>query len=79
MFSDNKSCIDLSYDPVAFKKTKHILVAGEGLRDFVMRRVTSLRYIAGKLNVADILTKAQAPADFHALMNAYDALVGGAP
>ena len=35
IWSDSKSCIDLSYDPVSFKKTKHILRAAEGLRDYV--------------------------------------------
>ena len=34
--SDSKSAIDLSYDPVSFKKTKHILHAAEGLRDYVI-------------------------------------------
>ena len=78
MFSDNKSCIDLSFDPIAFKKTKHILLAAEGLRDYVARLVLAMKYIAGEVNIADILTKAQAPAVFHALMAAHDALVGGA-
>ena len=76
MFSDNKSCIDLSFDPVAFKKTKHIMLAAEGLRDLVLRLVFVLKYVAGKVNVADILTKAQAPSVFVELMAAHDAIVG---
>jgi hypothetical protein len=75
IYSDNKSCVDLSFDPVAFKKTKHILLAGEGLRDYVMRLVIVLKYIAGSVNVADILTKAQTPAVFTTLMAAHDAFV----
>ena len=35
--SDSKSAIDMSLDPVAFKKTKHILRAAEFLRDLVAR------------------------------------------
>ena len=29
IFSDSKSAVDMSVDPVAFKKTKHILRAAE--------------------------------------------------
>jgi hypothetical protein len=34
---DNKSAIDLAFDPVAFKKTKYILRAANELRDRVAR------------------------------------------
>ena len=37
MRSDNKSVRDLSVDPVAFKKTKHILRSAEYLRDLCHR------------------------------------------
>ena len=37
--SDSASAIALSLDPVAFKKTKHILRAAEFLRDLVAREV----------------------------------------
>ena len=75
IFTDSKSCVDLSYDPVSFKKTKHILRAAEGLRDYVARLVLVLVHLPGKINVADILTKAQATSVFVELMAAYDALV----
>ena len=75
IFTDSKSCVDLSYDPVSFKKTKHILRAAEGLRDYVARLVLTLVHLPGKINVADILTKAQAASVFNELMTAYDALV----
>ena len=77
LYSDSKSCVDLSYDPVSFKKTKHILRAAEGLRDYVAREVLQLLHITGPTNLADILTKAQATAVFVQLMAAYDAFVGG--
>ena len=57
IYSDSKSAIDMSYDPVAFKKTKHILRAAEFLRDLVAREVTKLLHISGTLMLADILTK----------------------
>ena len=75
IFSDSKSCIDLSYDPVSFKKTKHILRAANGLRDYVARQVYEMVFITGSVNLADILTKAQAVAVFNNLMQAYDAFV----
>ena len=51
--SDSKSAIDMSLDPVAFKKTKHILRAAEFLRDLVARDVVRLQHLPGKVMVAD--------------------------
>ena len=59
--SDSKSAIDMSLDPVAFKKTKHILRAAEFLRDLVARDVVRWQHLPGKVMVADLLTKAVAP------------------
>jgi hypothetical protein len=75
IYSDNMSCVKLSYDPVSFKKVKHIILAADGLRDFVARLIFSLEYIPGQLNVADILTKAQAHSVFTSLLQAYDHMV----
>ena len=44
-----------------------------GLRDYVAREVFSMQTIPGSINLADILTKAQAVSVFNALMAAYDA------
>ena len=71
IFTDSKSCVDLSYDPVSFKKTKHILRAAVGLRDYVARQVYVMVHITGRINMADILTKAQAVSVFSELMGAY--------
>ena len=54
--TDNKGVVDLSFDPVAFKKTKHILRAAEFVRDQVLRLVVSFVWIAGVNNVADLET-----------------------
>ena len=35
IYSDSKSAVGMAYDPVAFKKTKHIIRAAESLRDLV--------------------------------------------
>lgn len=75
IYSDSKSAVDLAYDPVAFKKTKHILRAAHGLRDYVARDVYEMIHVAGSINLADILTKAQSVAAFNTLMQSYDAFV----
>ena len=72
---DSKSAIDMTFDPVAFKKTKHILRAAEGLRDYVSRLVYVMIFLTGSANIADILTKPQAVSVFVELMTAYDAYV----
>ena len=58
VWCDSKSAVDLAYDPVAFKKTKHILRAAEFLRDLVQRDVLVVRHLPGSAMLADILTKA---------------------
>lgn len=57
MLTDNKGVIDLSNDPVAFKKTKHILRATQFIRDLCARRVMRLEWISGVQNPADLFTK----------------------
>ena len=47
----------MSLDPVAFKKTKHIMRAAHFLRDLVARRFVEMRKVLGENNVADLLTK----------------------
>ena len=54
----------MAFDPVAFKKTKHIMRAAEYLRDLVARIKVTLDHIEGAVNVADVLTKPQARAVF---------------
>ena len=65
---DSKSAIDMAFDPVAFKKTKHIMRAAEYLRDLVARLKVTLDHIEGSRNVSDILTKAQARPVFLSLI-----------
>ena len=67
-----RAATGVAIDPVAFKKTKHILRAAEGLRDLSAREVIKMTFLAGSINLADIGTKAQAVSVFLALMAAYD-------
>ena len=54
---DNRSAVDMSVDPIAFRKTKHILRAANFVRDLVARRYIEVRHIPGENNVADLMTK----------------------
>jgi hypothetical protein len=75
MHSDSKSAIDMSLDPVAFKKTKHIMRAAHFLRDLVARRFIELCKIAGEENVSDLLTK---PVSLPVFRKLSRALIGAA-
>ena len=68
IYSDSKSAVGMAFDPVAFKKTKHILRAAEFLRDLVARDVVVLKHVSGSVMMADLLTKAVARPMFVALM-----------
>ena len=62
----------LAFDPVAFKKTKHILRAAEFLRDLVSRGVISVEHLPGVVMIADLLTKAVSRAIFTGLIKQLD-------
>jgi hypothetical protein len=69
MYLDSKSAIDMSFDPIAFRKTKHILRAAHFFRDLVARRVFLPKHVAGTENVADLCTKALPRATFTYLVS----------
>ena len=73
IWSDSKSAVDMSRDPVAFKMTKHILRAAEFLRDLVARLVIEVRHLPGRVMIADLLTKAVARVMYHELLRLFDA------
>lgn len=54
---DNKAAIDLAEDPVAFKKTKHIMRHAYEIRDRVARALYVPVFVESALQLADILTK----------------------
>ena len=47
----------MAHDPVAFKKTKHIMRESHYLRDLVARRVYAPEHVASADMLADIFTK----------------------
>ena len=61
----------MSFDPVAFKQTKHIMRCAEFLRDLVSRDVVTLRHVPGRVMIADLLTKAVARAMYLSLMQLF--------
>ena len=69
---DSKSAVGMAFDPVAFKKTKHILRAAEFLRDLVSRGVISVEHLPGVVMIADLLTKAASRAIFTGLIKQLD-------
>ena len=72
VWSDSKSAIDMSFDPVAFKNTKHITRAAEFLRDLVARDAIVLRHVPGRVMIADVLTKAVARSLYLELLRLFD-------
>ena len=42
--TDSKSAVDMAFDPVAFKNTKHVMRAAEFLRDLVAREALTLKH-----------------------------------
>ena len=72
IWSDSKSAVDMAFDPVAFKQTKHILRAAEFLRDLVAREVVTLRHVPGRTMIADLLTKAVSRVIYMELMQLFD-------
>ena len=72
MWCDSKSAVEMAFDPVAFKKTKHILRAAQFLRDQVARDVVTLRHARGAIMIADILTKGVARPLFLELLRLLD-------
>ena len=72
IFSDSASAVDMSFDPVAFKNTKHIMRDSNFLRDLVAREVVILSHVKGTTMLADILTKAVARPTFLVLMRLLD-------
>ena len=60
MLLDSKSAIDMCFDAVAFKKTKHILRDAYFLRDVVARGIFKPEHVPSEDELADVMSKAVA-------------------
>ena len=73
IYCDSKSAVEMAFDPVSFKQTKHILRAAQFLRDLVVKEECRLEHLAGSRMLADILTKAPSRQVFRELLALLDA------
>ena len=72
MWCDAKSAVDMAFDPVAFKNTKHVLRAAEFLKNHTMRGSCRMQHCKGIIMIADILTKGVARPIFLQLLKLLD-------
>ena len=63
----------MSLDPIAFKNTKHISRATYFLRDLVARMCVAMRHVAGRVMIADVLTKSVSRQLYLELLRLFDA------
>ena len=70
IFEDNQSAIDLSYNPIHHKRTKHINVRFHSIREKIQEGVIQVKHISTDLQLADLLTKPLSKIRFNKLMNA---------
>ena len=77
LYLDSKSAIDMAFDPVSFKKTKHILRDAYYLRDQVARSRVKPSHVVSANQRADMYTKAIPRVQFRAEVD--NLLVDGAP
>ena len=57
IFFDNRSCINLTKNPIFHNQSKHIEIRYHFIRDCVQQGAVKLEYISTDEQVADILTK----------------------
>mgnify|MGYP001451494581 CR=1 FL=1 len=74
---DSKSAIDMCFDPVAFKKTKHILRDAHFLRDVVSREVFKPTHVPSQEEWADVMSKAVSRPTFLSIRPHLVRIVGG--
>jgi hypothetical protein len=58
ILNDNRGAVELSKNPVAHDKSKHIALRMAYLRENVLNGIITLEYIPTAANTADLLTKA---------------------
>ena len=72
IYCDSKSAVEMAYDPVSFKKTKHIMRAAEYLCDLVAREAIMVKHLPGSRMIPNLLTKAVARPLFRELLQLLD-------
>jgi hypothetical protein len=64
MLGDNQSAINLSYNPIFHKCTKHVMIKISYLLECVKNDLIILEFVRTHLNCADCMTKMQKLAHF---------------
>lgn len=68
IFEDNQSCINLTKNAVLHKRTKHIDIRHNFVRDLVEEKEVIVKYIQSEHQVADLMTKALSRSRFEKLV-----------
>ncbi|KAK9712758.1 hypothetical protein QE152_g24749 [Popillia japonica] len=68
IFEDNQSCINLTKNAVLHKRTKHIDIRHNFVRDLVEEKEVIVKYIQSEHQVADLMTKALSRSRFQKLV-----------
>jgi hypothetical protein len=64
LLGDNQSAINLAYNPVFHKRTKHVMIKISYLLECVQNDLIILEFVRTHLNFADVMTKMQKLAHF---------------
>jgi hypothetical protein len=72
IYVDNKSAIKLAKNPEFYQRSKHIDIRHHFVRDHVRDGSVTIEWISGKINPADMLTKALDPVKFNAICQYLD-------
>ena len=67
LYEDNQACIKIAENPVYHKRTKHIEVRANFVRDHLLKGDITITYISTEHQLADILTKPLAKLVFERL------------
>ena len=67
IYEDNQGAIDLSYNPVHHKRTKHINVRFHSIREKIQQGLIEVQHISTDKQLADVLTKPLAKTRFNLL------------
>jgi hypothetical protein len=64
LLGDNQSAVNLAYNPVLHKRTKHVMIKISYLLECVQNDLIILEFVRTHLNFADVMTKMQKLAHF---------------